>query len=150
MLSALELVHDQKQQKGLEAFLASDSEGTRFAAAQSLCMMGNKKGLDFAKQLLVSEDPHTRLQGVQVFDGAPAKITKPLLTPLLKDTDDRVRANAARVMAVGGEKGMADWLVIESYKVSGDRRLRYEDEIEKLRLSDEDRKAVLQRAGLMK
>ncbi len=150
MLQSVAKVGDKKQVKPLQGFLTHESESARFAAAQSLCVLGDPKGLDHAKKQLASPDLSVRTQGVALFEGAPAKVTKPLLKPLLTDKDARLRATAARIMAQGGDRDMSDWLVLESYKASGDERLRYEDEIEKLRLSDEERKAVLRRAKLIK
>lgn len=150
MIQSVAKVGDKKQIKPLQAFLTHESESARFAAAQALCVLGDPKGVDHAKKQLSSPEVSVRAQGIALFEGAPAKVTKPLLKPLLADKDARLRASAARVMAQGGDREMADWLVLESYKASGDDRLRYEDEIEKLRLSDEERKAVLRRAKLIK
>lgn len=150
MIQAVARTGDKKQIKPLQAFLTHDSESARFASAQALCVLGDAKGLDYAKKLLASPEASVRGQGVGLFEGASAKVTKPLLKPLLSDKEPKLRAAAARIMAQGGDREMSDWLVLESYKAAGDDRLKYEDEIEKLRLSDEERKAVLRRAKLIK
>ena len=67
---------------------------------------------------------------------------------MLKDTDDKVRARAARFLVQGGDGKSLDWLVIESAKAKGELRLVYEDELEKLRVTDEQRQAILKKAGL--
>lgn len=139
---------DKKQAGALEALLASESETTRLAAAQALCLLGAKSGATYAGKLLASEQPIERLQGVLLFEGATAKVAGPVLKNALDDTDHKVRANAARVLAQGGDKTKIDWLVLESAKAVGEDRLFYEDQIEKLRLSDEARQAILKKAGL--
>lgn len=148
MVQSLGALGDARLAKHLEPWLASDSEATRLVAARSLCVLGSPKGVAYARQLLAAPEPDRRLQGVLLFEGAPAKSARRWLTPALDDGDAKVRANAARVLVVGGDAALADWLVLESYKASGDARPKYEAEIEKLRLTDEQRSGVLKRAGL--
>lgn len=139
---------DPKQAKGLESMLESSSESTRLAATQALCLLGNKKGVDAAKVLFASKDKYERLQGAMLFDGAPAKLAAPMLTPLLGDPEVSVRARAARLLAQGGDGRMVEWLVLESFKAPVDARLIYETELELLRLPDEQRALILKKAGL--
>lgn len=139
---------DKKQAGALQALLGSDSETTRLAAAQGLCLLGAKAGATYAGKLLASEQPIERLQGVLLFEGATAKVAGPVLKSALDDKDHKVRANAARVLAQGGDKTKIDWLVLESAKAVGEDRLFYEDQLEKLRLSDEARQVILKKAGL--
>lgn len=148
MLVAVGKAGDRKQTSALEAFLASESETTRLAAAQALCLLGAKSGTTYAGRLLASGQPLERLQGVLLFEGASAKVAAPVLKKALDDADHRVRANAARVLAQGGDRSKVDWLVLESAKASGEDRLVYEDQLEKLHLSDEARHAILKKAGL--
>ena len=139
---------DKKQIPALEALLKDDSESTRLASAQALCLLGAPKCAQFAARLLTSTDKNDRLQGVMLFEGTAAKISAALLGPMLKDTDDKVRARAARIMVQGGDGKGLEWLVIESAKAKGELRLVYEDELEKLRVTDEQRQAILKKAGL--
>lgn len=139
---------DKKQTGALEALLTGDSETTRLAAAQALCLLGAKSGAAYAGKLLASEQPIERLQGVLLFEGASAKVAGPVLKRALDDTENKVRATAARILAEGGDKSKIDWLVLESAKAVGEARLPYEDQLEKLRLSDEARQAILKKAGL--
>jgi HEAT repeat protein len=139
---------DAKQAKGLESMLESSSESTRLAATQALCMLGSKKGFEAAKVLLASKDRYERVQGVMLFDGAPTKVSSPLLTPMLGDPEVQVKARAARVLAQSGDGRLIEWLVVESYKASIDDRLVYETELEQLRLPDDQRAAILKKAGL--
>ncbi len=139
---------DKKQIPALEALLKDDSESTRLAGAQALCAMGAPKCAQFASTLLASKDRNERFQAVMLFEGAPAKVSSPTLTPVLKDPDDRLRARAARILVQGGDPKALEWLVIESAKATGEHRLVYEDELERLRLTDELRQAILKKAGL--
>lgn len=139
---------DKKQVPAFEALLNDSSESTRLAAAQALCTLGAPKCTQFAQKLLASSDRHERFQGVMLFEGASAKVSGATLTPLLKDTDDKLRARAARILVQGGDAKSLDWLVLESAKARGEVRLVYEDELEKLRLTDEQRQAILKKAGL--
>lgn len=139
---------DKKQIPALEALLKDDSESTRLAAAQGLCAMGAPKCAQFAATLLASKDKNERFQAVMLFEGSPSKVSSPTLTPLLKDPDDRLRARAARILVQGGDSKGLEWLVIESAKAQGEHRLVYEDELEKLRVTDEQRQGFLKKAGL--
>lgn len=148
VLLALGKTAGKKELPELEKFLASDSELTRLAAAQALCAQGNQKGLAFAKKLLTSVERTERLQGVRLFEGAPLKAAQAALAPALTDPDTRVRAVAARVLYQAGEASRLDFMVLESARAQGDARLPWEDELERLRLSDEARAAILKKAGL--
>ncbi|MBE2250175.1 MAG: HEAT repeat domain-containing protein [Myxococcus sp.] len=139
---------DAKLSKGLESLLESSSESTRLAATQALCLLGSKKGMEAARVLLASTDKFERLQGVMLFEGAPAKLAGPLLTPLLGDPEKSVRARAARLLAQGGDGRLTEWLVLESFKAPVEERLLYEGELELLRLPDEQRAIILRKAGL--
>lgn len=141
---------DAKQARGLEALSTSSSESTRVAVIQALCLLGNKKGLEAARAMLTSKDKEERVQGVLLLDGAPAKQATPLLTPLLEDPEVSVRARAGRVLAQGGDVRVVEWMVIESFRSSADARLTWETELEQLRLSDDQRGAILRKAGLKK
>ena len=110
--------------------------------------MGAPKCAPFAAKLLASSDRNERFQAVMLFEGASAKVSSPLLTPLLADADDTLRARAARILVQGGDLKRLDWLVVESARARGEVRLVYEGELEKLRLSDEQRRAILEKAGL--
>lgn len=148
MLQSAGRAGDKKQAAALEALLKDESETTRMAAAQGLCALGTPACAKFAGKLLSSTDRNERLQGVMLFDGASAKAAGASLAPILNDTDDKIRARAARILAQGGDASKVDWLILESSKANGEKRLVYEDEIEKLRVSDEQRQAVLKKAGL--
>lgn len=148
MLVAVGRSGDRKQTAALEAFLKDDSESTRFAAAQGLCALGTPSCATFAGKLLASNDKNERMQGVMLFEGTSAKVAGPVLEKVLTETDHKLRARAARILAQGGDAKKLDWLVIESAKAKGEERLPYEDELEKLRLSDEQRSAILKKAGL--
>lgn len=139
---------DKKQVGALEALLKDDSESTRIAAAQALCIMGTPSCAKFATTLLSSKEQSERLQGVMLFDGSSAKQSGKVLAPALRDADPRVRARAARLLAEGGDESKKAWLVIESAKAPTETKLIYEDEIEHLRLTDEQRSAILKKAGL--
>ncbi len=148
MIVAAGRAGDRKQAPALEALLGDSSESTRLAAAQALCTLGAPRCAKFAAALLGAADRHERLQGVMLFEGAKAKLAAPSLTPLLKDADHKVRARAARLLVEGGDARQLEFLVIESARAGGESKLAYEDELERLRLSDEQRQAILKRAGL--
>lgn len=139
---------DKKQIPAFEALLTDDSESTRLAAGQALCALGAPKCAQFAGKLLASKDKNERFQGVMVFEGASAKVSSATLKPLLTDADDKLRARAGRILAQGGDPNGLEWLVLESTKAKGEVRLVYEDELEKLRITDEQRQAILKKAGL--
>ena len=148
MLQSAGRAGDKKQAPALEALLKDESETTRMAAAQGLCAMGTPSCAKFAGKLLSSTEKNERMQGVMLFEGAPAKASSAALTPVLQDADDKLRSRAARILAQGGDASKVDWLIIESSKASGEKRLTYDDENEKLRVTDEQRQAVLKKAGL--
>jgi len=139
---------DKKQAPSLEALLKDTSEATRMAAAQGLCALGVPKCAQFANQLLASTDKNERFAAVMLFEGTTAKVSAPVLTRVLADPDPKVRARAARILVQGGEATRLDWLVIESARAQGEQRLFYEDELEKLRVTDEQRQSILKKAGL--
>ena len=148
MISAAGKAGDKKQIPALEALLKDDSESTRLAGGQALCALGAPKCAVFAGKLIASKDKNERFQGVMLFDGASAKVSSATLTPLLSDKDDKLRARAARILTQGGDPKSLSWLVIESAKAKGEIRLVYEDELERLRVTDEQRQAILKKAGL--
>lgn len=140
---------DKKVAPALESWLDGSSESARTAAARALCLLGSPKGQAFARKLLASKDRFERLQGVLLFEGATAKVAGPVLTPVLEDEYPPAKAAAARILYLGGDKAKLDWLVIQSFRASGEDKLPYERELETLRLTDEDRRAVLRKAGLL-
>ena len=148
MITAAGRAGDKKQIPAFEALLKDDSESTRLASAQALCLLGAPKCAQFAAKLLASADKNERFQAVMLFEGSSAKVSSPTLTPLLQDPNDKLRARAARILVQGGDTKGLEWLVIESAKAKGEMRLIYEDELEKLRITDEQRQAILKKAGL--
>jgi HEAT repeat protein len=148
MLVAAGQCGDKKQSAELEKYLAGTSETAQFAAAQGLVLLGSAAGLKYAKDKLASKDKFDRLQGLQLFEGSKAKEVAPALEPMLKDSDRGVQATAARILYQGGDAKKLDWLVVESFKANGEDRLPYERELESLRLTDEERKAILSKAGI--
>lgn len=148
MLVAVGKSGDKKQAAALEPFLDSSSASARAGAAHALCLLGAPKGLAFAKKQLASEDRFERAQAVVLLDGLPSRVAGPLLEAALKDGDQTVRAKAGRVLYQGGDASKLEWLVVESYKLRADQRGPFEDELEALRLSDEQRQAFLKKAGL--
>ena len=148
MLVAVGQCGDKKQARALEPYLTGPSETAQFAAAQGLVLLGAAPGLKFAAQKLASKDRTEVLQGLTLFEGARAKEVAKELEPLLKHPDRTVQATAARILYQGGDAKKLDWLVLESFKASGEDRLPYETQLETLRLTDEERKAILKRAGI--
>lgn len=150
MLAAVGRTGDKKQVVKLEPLLAHSSEATRFGAAQALVALGAPKGLAFAKGLLDSDDRHVRQQGVQLFEGASAKVAGKTLAPYLLVEDRRVAAQVARILYEGGDPTKLEWLVLQSFQAMGEARLPYEEALERLRLTDEQRAVVLRKVGVMK
>ncbi|MBL9039746.1 MAG: HEAT repeat domain-containing protein [Archangium sp.] len=148
MLVAVGQVGAAKEKADLEQLLKHSSESTRLAAARALCLLGAPKGIAFAREGLKSSDVFQRQQAVRLFEGASTKVAAPVLTPVLRDSNDAVRATAARVLAQAGDASKVAWLVIESAHRTGEARLPYETELETLRLTDEARQSILRRAGL--
>ncbi len=148
MLVAVGRCGDQKQVAALGAYLEDPSGLTRFSAAQALCQLGAPKCQTFAKKLLASSEPLDRLQAIQLFEGVALLRAKPVLTLVLDDADHSVRAAAARVLAQAGDSTKTDWLIVESNKRENDpsAQLKYESEIEKLRVTPEQRAAILKKA----
>jgi HEAT repeat protein len=151
MLVAAGEAGDAKQAPALKAFLTNDSEGTRFAAARGLCLLGSPDGFAFADKLLGSQDKYVRRQGLALFEGVPARKASAALRPLLEDADRSLAAGAARVLYQGGDAKMLEWLVLASWTAkTADEKLVYEKEIEPLQLADDRRKAILRKAGMVK
>jgi HEAT repeat protein len=151
LLVAVGKAGDAKQVPALKEFLASDSESTRFAAAKGLCQLGSADGFTFANKLLAAPDRFVRRQGLALYEGVPVKKSEPALRPLLEDKDRGVAAGAARIMYQGGDKKMLDWLVLASWTAkSAEEKDSYEKELEVLRLADDERKAILRKAGMVK
>jgi HEAT repeat protein len=150
LLQAAGEAGDAKQAPALKEFLTSDSEITRFAAAKGLCRLGAQDGFAFAGKLLASEDRFVRRQGLALYEGVPAKKASDTLTPLLQDADKSLAAGAARILYQGGDKKMLDWLVLASFQAQGEEKLAYEKELETLQLADDQRKAILRKAGMVK
>ena len=78
-----------------------------------------------------------RRQGLELYEGVPAKKASPALSPLLKDADRSLAAGAARILYQGGEKPMLEWLVLASFQAQGEEKLAYEKELETLQLADD-------------
>jgi hypothetical protein len=148
MLLAIGQSGDKKQIPVLETFLANSSESARFGAAAGLCVLGAPSGQKFARTMLASKDRYERMQGLMLFDGSRAKAAAPVLEPLLKDPDRSLQAAAARILYQGGDKSKLDWLVLTSFQALGEDRLPYEKELETLRLPDDERRAILRKAGI--
>ena len=148
MLIAVGNSGDKKQSAALEAFLTNSSESTRFAAAKGLCLLGSKKGFDFARARLAATDRWERMQGLALFEGSRAKDVNVVLAPLLDDADHGLAASAARVLYQGGDESKLSWLVLRSFHADGPDKLLYEEQIEPLRLADDQRKAILAKAGI--
>ncbi|WP_233602265.1 HEAT repeat domain-containing protein [Corallococcus sp. CA047B] len=148
LLEAAGTSGDTKQKPGLKAYLDSDSESTRFAAARGLCRLGAPEGFAFAQKLLGNPDKFVRRQGLALFEGVPAKKASPVLSPLLKDADRAIAAASARMLHQGGDAAALDWLVLASWNAKGEEKLTYEKELETLQLADDRRKAILRKAGV--
>ncbi|MCY1080362.1 HEAT repeat domain-containing protein [Archangium lansingense] len=150
LLEAVGAAGDKKQTPALKAFLDDSSESTRFAAARGLCLLGAPEGFTFARKLLTSEDKHVRRQGLALYEGVAAKQSSSALRPLLEDKDRTLAAGAARILYQGGDKTMMSWLVLASWNAQGEEKLVYEKELETLHLADDERKALLRKAGVVK
>ena len=149
MLAAAGQSGDKRQAAGLEEFLTSSSEATRFGAAQGLCNLGSPKGYAFARALIAKTDRYERIAGLKLFEGVPRKEAAPVLEPLLVDPDAAVAAMAARILYQGGDAGKLAWLVLRSHRAASiEEKLLVEKELELLRLADDQRKAILAKAGV--
>lgn len=148
MILAVGRSTDRRQASALEPYLTQSSETARLAAAQALCQLGAAKGLEFVRGLVASAEVAERLQGLLLLEGAKGKAVVAVLKSALGDADPRVRATAARLLYQGGDRSMLAWLVLESHRAGADSRLAYEDQLERLHVSDDDRKAILGKAGV--
>jgi HEAT repeat protein len=148
MLIAAGQTADKRQIAALERFLDDSSESARFAAAQGLCALGARAGFDFAKKRLASDDRYERRRGLALFEGSHAKDAAAVLEPLLEDKDRTLAAAAARILFEGGDASRLDWLVLKSFQANGEEKLPYERELEALRLTDDQRRAILGKAGI--
>jgi len=146
MLAAVGDCGDKSQMAALTTFLSSTSESTRLGAARGLCRLGSSAGIAFAKKLLTSSDRLERRSGLALLEGSSAKVTAPLLHPLLADPDLGLGAKAARILYQGGEARMLDWLVLASFHAPAQDKGFYERELELLQLSDAQRRAILAKA----
>lgn len=150
MLVACGQCGDRRQVPALEAYLAQSSESARQAAAQGLVLLGASQGFAYAKARLASSDRYERLAALALFEGVGAKAAAPLVAPLLDDDDRRLAAQAARVLYDGGDRTKLEWLVLQSYQAQGEARLPYEEVLERLRLTDEQRAAILRQKGIVR
>jgi hypothetical protein len=91
---------------------------------------------------------HERRQVLQLLEGVPRKQGEPLLRPLLAEADLALAAGAARLLAQAGDASMRGWLVLASHRAGPELRAPFERELEALGVGDEERRAVLTRAGL--
>jgi HEAT repeat protein len=131
--------------KALAGFLAHSSEATREAAVRALCLLGDARGFEQAKQLLASPDKFVRRKAVGLLEGAERKRARPLLLGALEDQDLRTAAQAARVLHLHGEPGMVEWLVLGSHRAAAEDKLAYEEPLEKLLVTSEQRQAILRK-----
>lgn len=138
---------DRAQTAPLEAFLKSESESTRYAAAQGLCQLGAKSGFAFARRLLASGDRFDRRQGVALLEGLPAKTIRPMLSPVLATNDARSSSAAAMALYRGGDAQMLAWLVLASSRAQGEEKMAFEDALEALQVTDVQRREILARAA---
>jgi HEAT repeat protein len=145
MIISAAAVPNPKVVPRLEKFLKQSSESTRLAAARALCLQGAPSGLAVAKAKLQGATRYERRDGVQLLDGAPLKASGPLLRPLLeaRPLEPSVAAPAARVLHQAGEKKVVEWLVLQSYDADAEARRSYEEALEALKVTDEERKAIL-------
>ena len=148
MLVSVGRLGDRSAVKALAPFLESTSESTRLAAGQALVLLDAAEGHAFVGKLLTSDDRFVRRQGVALYDGVPARQAKKHLEPMLDDSDKRVAAMAARTLYQGGDKSKLDWLVLASWLAPRDEKLHYESELEQLMVSDDQRRAILKKAGV--
>lgn len=150
MLIAVGATQDARAAVALETFLSHSSETTRSAAAEGLCALGAKKGIEFARARLASADRFERLQGLSMLEASPPTKASLLLKPLLDDPDRTVAAAAAHALYRLGDASMLDWLVLHSFNAVGPEKEAYERELDTMRLSDDQRRFILVRAGLAK
>lgn len=148
MIHSAALTGNQRQVPALKALLGDHSESTRLASARALCVLGSAECPRFATKLLASGEAEAPFQAVMLFEGAPLKLSRPFLLPVLLHADPRLRARAARLLVQSGDEAQLDWLVVESAKASGEVRSLYEAELEQLRLQPSRRQAILQKAGV--
>lgn len=139
---------DRRQIPGLQSFLESSSESARFAAARALCRLGAPSGLTLAGELLASSEAFARDQGLALLEGVPARVSGPLLRPLLAGADRRLAAKAARLLHQGGEPRMVEWLVLAAYAADAQERPAIERELEQLNVDAAARRTILQKAGV--
>jgi len=147
MLVAVGESGDVHQARGLERFLRSSSESTRLAAAQALCRLGQASGISVAKGLLASKEPLDRSHGIELLQGAPARIAGSVLRPVLADRDPHVAALAARTLAEGGDRTMIAWLVLASDRAKGTARFPFNDALDALQVTSEQRAAIRRRVS---
>lgn len=147
MISAAGTSGERALIPALEPFRESSSEATRFAATRALCRLGSADALAAARALLSSEDPAERLRATALLEGVALASTRELLTPSLDDAEPRVAAAAARSLHLSGDRRMVAWLVLRSDLSEGETKLIYERELERLRVSDEERRRILRQAG---
>ncbi len=150
MLAAAGGAGDRRQVPALEGFLRHSSESARYAAAQGLCRLGASRGLAFVSLRLASEDRSERRRALDLLEEVPLKVAGPLLRPLLSDKDPALAASSARLLHLAGEKKMLEWLVVGSFQATGEAKLAFEDQLELLHLTDEQRAKILVAAGLVK
>lgn len=146
MLIAVGQSGNRRGAEGLRRFLRSTSESTRLAAAKGLCLLGDRAGFSFARKLLASKDPLDRRSGVQLFDGASARVARSVLAPVLSDPDGAVSSLAARILYEGGDRRMIRWLVLAEDRAEGEAKLPFGEVLDELEITEGQREAILRRA----
>lgn len=146
MLSAAGASGEKAIVPSLLRFRESSSEATRLAALRALCRLGAPEGISAARELLASDEVWKRRQGIALLEGASLGDSTPLLEPLLTGNDAGLAAVAGRTLHENGDSRMLPWLILSSAKQSGEERLVFERELERLRVTDEQRAAILRRA----
>jgi HEAT repeat protein len=148
LVEALGETHDRRQLPFLKTLLKSSSDLTRQAAARALCRMGDPAGFQFVRPQLNAAEQTDRLQAIELLERTELRRARPLLEPLLEDSDRKVSAKAALALYRCGDTPMLAWLVKAAHTARLEDKRAYEDALEALDVTDEQRAAILQSAGL--
>jgi HEAT repeat protein len=145
-LIAVGQVGGKKQIDLLETVIEVDGrESTRRAAARALCTLGAQSGFDYAKKMFASDDGEDHVAAVKLFEDSKPEDAARMLQPLLQSKDVRLAATAAHTLYNCGDTKMLEWLVVHSAKASIEHRLIYEQELESIGITDDQRQEILLR-----
>jgi HEAT repeat protein len=128
----------------LEPLLKDPSEEVRYAAARSLCQIGDARGREFLQKALGQPDAFGRADAAEIVGQLQLPWVTETLVGLLKDAAAPVVVRAARALASRNDPRGLQALVMRSEAATGDDRADYEAALAELGVTESKRLQILQ------